>query len=155
MDFTTPFINWLLKSDYIKNNKLFLNAVEAQDNNVQIVTQQVAETQITKYVDGSKSYPITFNINNYKSISYDQLVKSMVAGNENVSDILDVAQIIDFVEGMNSKGDYPNFGDDITVEKIYCQYNTPSTPVIDSSQSPALARFTIPIVCEVFEDAKA
>lgn len=154
MDFITPFITWLLKSDYIKNNKLFLNAIEAQDNNVQIITQQIPENQVTKYIDGSKSYPITFSINNYKSISYSQLVKTMLEGNENLNDILDVSKIIEFVKDMEAKGNYPIFGDNITVEKVYCQYNTPSTPAIDSSYSPALAKFTIPIVCEVFEDAK-
>lgn len=152
-DFTTPFIKWLLKSDYIKKNKLFLNAVKAQDNNVQIVTQQIADNQITTYVDGSKTYPITFFINNYKSINYNQLVKSMVEGNENVSDLLDVAEIIKFVNEMNEKEEYPIFSNNITVEKIYCRYKTPSTPAFDSSNSPALAKFTIPIVCEVYEDA--
>lgn len=152
MDFITPFIKWLLQSDYIKQNKIFLNAVEAQDENKQIVTQQIAENQITNYVDGSKSYPITFTINDYKSIAYSQLVKSMVEGNENVADILDTQKIIEFVNDMEKNGNYPMFADNITVEKVYCQYKTPNTPAIDSSQFPALAKFTIPIVFEVFED---
>lgn len=153
MDFITPFIEWLLQSDYIKNNKVFLNAVEAKDDNIQIVTQQIAENQITNYVDGSKSYPITFSINNYKSISYNQIVKSMISGNENVGNLLDVAKVIEFVNEMENKKKYPLFADKITVEKVYCQYQTPNTPAIDSSSSPALAKFTIPIVFEVFENA--
>lgn len=152
MDFITPFIEWLLQSKYIKQNKLFLNAIEAQDGNVQIVTQQIAENQITNYIDGSKSYPITFSINNYKSISYNQIVKSMIEGNENITDLLDVSKIVEFVNDMNKKGNYPIFADNITVEKAYCQYKTPNTPAVDGSLSPALAKFTIPIVFEVFED---
>lgn len=153
MDYITPFIKWLLQSEYVKNNKIFLNAMEAQDNNVQIVTQQIAENQVEHYVDGSKSYPITFSINNFKSVSYNQLVKTMLEGNENVTDILDVSKIIEFVNEMESKDNYPVFADNIIVEKVYCQYNTPSTPAIDSGLSPGLAKFTIPIVFEVFEDA--
>lgn len=152
MNFITPFITWLLQSDYIKNNKLFLNAIEAADNNLQIVTQQITENQVTKYVDGSKSYPITFSINNYKSVSYSQLVKTMLEGNENITDLLDVSKIIEFVNEMNQKGNYPIFADNIMVEKAYCQYKTPNTPAVDGSLSPALAKFTIPIVFEVFED---
>ena len=154
MDFITPFIKWLLQSEYIKQNKVFLNAIEAQDNNVQIVTQQISKNQITNFVDGSKSYPITFSINNYKSISYSQIVKNMVEGNDNLSDLLDAAKVIEFVGEMEKQGNYPLFADNITVEKVYCQYNTPNTPAIDSSVSPALAKFTIPIVFEVFEDAE-
>lgn len=153
MDFITPFIEWLLQSEYVKQNKVFLNAIQAQDNNLQVVTQQIADNQVTKYVDGSKSYPITFSINNYKSISYNQVVKTMISGNENLNDILDVVQIIEFVKEMERKGNYPIFADNITVEKVYCQYKTPNTPAIDGSLSPALAKFTIPIVFEVFEDA--
>ena len=118
-----------------------------------MVTQQIAENQVVKYVDGSKTYPITFSINTYKSISYNQVVKTMISGNENITDLLDVSKIIEFVKEMESKGKYPTFADNITVEKVYCQYNTPNTPAIDSSLSPALAKFSIPIVFEVFEDA--
>lgn len=154
MDYITPFVNWLLRSDYIKSNKVFLNAVEAKDNNVQIIIQQIAENQVKRYVDGSKSYPITFSINNFKSVSYNQLVKTMLEGNENIADILDVSKIIEFVKEMEDKSDYPDFGENITVEKVYCQYNTPPTPAIDSGFSPSLAKFTIPIVFEVYEDAE-
>lgn len=153
MNFTTPFIEWLLQSNYIKNNKLFLNAVQAQENNVQIVTQQIADNQVTEYVDGSKEYPITFFINNYKMIDYDQMIKTDIPMNGNIEILLDVQKIIEFVKNMEKQGNYPKFSDNIRVEKVYCQYNTPSTPAIDSSYSPALAKFTIPIVCEVFEDA--
>ncbi len=154
MDFISPFLKWLLQSDYIKNNKLFLNATSAQDSNVQVITQQIPENQVKRFIDGSKTYPITFSINTFKSVSYNQIVKTMIEGNENVEDILDVQKIIEFVKEMEAKGNYPVFADNITVEKIYCQYNTPSTPAVDSSFSPALAKFTIPIVCEVFEDAE-
>ena len=143
-----------MKSDYIKANKVFLNAVQAEDNNLQIITQQIAENQVKHYIDGSKSYPITFSINNYKSFSYNQLVKTMIEGNENIEALVDVSKIIEFVKEMEEKGDYPIFSDNITVEKVYCQYNTPPTPAIDNSFSPSLAKFSIPIVCEVYEDAE-
>lgn len=119
---------------------------------MQIVTHQIAQSQVKEYIDGSKRYPITFSIMNYKSVSYNQLVKTKIDGNENVADILDVAQIIEFVKEMDEQGNYPVFANNITVEKIYCQYNTPPTPAVDSGVSPALAKFTIPIVCEVYED---
>lgn len=154
MDYITPFITWLLQSEYIKNNPLFLNAMQAQDNNVQIITQQISDNKVKTYVDGSKSYPITFFINNFKSISYNQLAKSLITGNENVSDLLEVSKVIEFVKDMESKGNYPKFTENITVERIYCQYKTPSTPTVDSSVSPPLAKFTIPIVCEVYEDVE-
>lgn len=154
MDLITPFIEWLLKSDYIKKNKLFLNAIMAQDGNIQIVTQQISDNQIKRFVDGSKSYPLTYSIVHFKSASYNPLVKTNLGTDENLSDIIDVHKIIEFVTEMESKSDYPIFSNKITVEKVYCRYNTPPTPTFDGSLSPALAKFVIPIVFEVYEDAE-
>ena len=154
IDLVSPFIKWLLQSDYIKSNRLFLNAISAQDGSVQIITQQIPDNQVKRFIDGSKAYPITFSINSFKTVSYDQLIKTMVEGSENIEGLLDVQKIVEFVKTMDADGNYPAFADNITVERIYCQYNTPSTPTVDSSYSPALAKFTMPIVCEVFEDAE-
>lgn len=151
MDFITPFVNWLLQSEYIRSNKLFINAVKVQDNNIQIVTQQVARNQIVEYVDGSKLYPITFNILNFKSVTYNPLVKSMPEGNENIGDLLEVGKVIEFVKEMEKQGEYPKFGDKYEVQSVYCRYDTPSSPTVNGSLSPTLAKFTIPIVCEVLE----
>lgn len=154
MDLITPFINWLLKSDYIKNNKLFLNAIRAQDDNLQIITHQVAENQVKRFVDGSKAYPVTFSIVAFKTASYNPLVKTKLGADENLSDILDVSKIIEFVKEMDEQGNYPVFDDNITVERAYCHYNTPPTPAIDSGLNPVLAKFVIPVVFEVYEDVE-
>lgn len=154
MDFITPFINWLLKSDYIKRNKLFLNAIRAQDGNIQIIPHQVSENQIKRFVDGSKSYPLTFSIVHFKSASYNPLLKTKLGADENLSDILDINRIIEFVKDMERQGEYPIFSENITVEKACCQYSTVPTPAFDGSLSPVLAKFVLPIVFEVFEDVE-
>lgn len=149
MDYITPFITWLLQSEYIKNNKIFLNAVQAKDNSLQIVTRQIARNSVKKYVNGSKEYPITFNILNYKSVTHDQLVKTMIGSNENLETLLEVNQVITFVEEMENQGNYPDFGENYEVQSVYCEYSTPSSPAIDGNLS--LAKYSIPIVCEVLE----
>lgn len=153
MDYITPFLSWLLKCDYIKENKLFLNAVQAKDNSIQLVTQQISKSQDKHYIDGSTLHRVIFTVFDYKSISFNQLVKTMLDSNENVSDLLEVAKIAEYVEQAEKSGDYPNFGDNFEVQAIYCEYLTPSTPAIDNSISPALAKYSIPIICEVLEYA--
>ena len=61
--------------------------------------------------------------------------------------------VIDFVKEMENKHDYPLFADNISVDKVYSQNATPSTPTIDGSLTPPLAKFTTSIVFEVFENA--
>ena len=152
MDFTTPFIKWLLKCKYLKNNKLFLNAAKAENNNTQIVTQQINRDESKEYVDGSTLHKVVFTLFDYKSIQFAQLFNAMIDKNENVEKLLEVGAINDFISKMELKGDYPNFGDEYEVQRIYCKYLTPSSPTIDGNLS--LAKYSIPIVCEVLELAK-
>lgn len=143
MDFVTPFIEWLLQCEYIQNNKLFLNAVDAKDNNIQIATQQVQKVQ--EYIDGSGMYKIVFTLFDYKSISFYPILKTIIDNNENVCDLLTAQKINDFVVEKENEQNYPNFGDNYEVQRIYPQYVTPSMPSIDNS----LAKYSIPIICEV------
>lgn len=149
MDYVTPFLKWLLNSDYIRGNKLFLNAVEAKDNNIQIVTQQITRSQDKEYVDGSVLHRIVFTVFDFKSISFNQLVKTMVENAENVVDLLEAGQIIDYVEQRNKEKDFPDFGKDFEVQRIYSEYGSPSTPSVDGTAQ--LAKYSIPIVCEVLD----
>lgn len=151
-DYITPFIKWLLKSDYIKNNKLFLNAVEAKNNNIQIVTQQISKDEDKEYVDGSVLHRIHFTLFDYKSIQFHQLFNAMLEQNENVEKLLEVGNINDFISQKEKEGDYPDFGDSFEVQNIYCKYHTPSSPAIDGNLS--LAKYSIPVVCEVLEYAE-
>ena len=150
MNYVSPFVKWLLQSEYIKKNKLFLNAVEAQDSNIQIVTQQIARNEDKRYIDGSVLHKVRFTVFDFKSISFNQLLKTMLDGNENISDLLEVGNINDFVSEMEENGNYPDFGENYEVQTVYCEYTTPSTPTIDNS----LAKYSIPIVCEVLEYGK-
>lgn len=149
MDYVTPFLKWLLNSDYIRGNKLFLNAAEAKDNNIQIVTQQIMRSQDKEYVDGSVLHRIVFTVFDFKSISFNQLVKTMVENAENVVDLLEAGQIIDYVEQRNKEKNFPDFGKDFEVQRIYSEYGSPSTPSVDGTAQ--LAKYSIPIVCEVLD----
>jgi hypothetical protein len=151
MDYVATCIKWLLKSEYIKKNKLFLNAAEAKDNSIQIVTQEISRSQDKKYVDGSVLHKVIFTIFDYKSISFNSLLQSALEKNENIADLLEVGNIPDFVAEMENKNDYPDFGAGFEVQSVYCENSTPSTPVIDNNVFPALAKFSVPIVCEVLE----
>lgn len=154
MDYVTPFIKWLLQSEYIKKNKLFLNAVQAKDNSKQIVTQQINKNQDIEYIDGSTLHRVIFTVFDYKSINFNQLLKTRLESNENIEDLLEVGNINEFVAKMEKDCNYPDFGKRFEVQKIYCEYLTPSSPTIDSNSSPALAKYSIPIICEVLENTE-
>ena len=146
MDFTTPFISWLLNCPAIRDNKLFLNAIEAKDNAIQIVTEQINTNEDRNFIDGSVLHRVLFTIFDFKSISFQMLVKTMLENNENIGDLLAVGTINDWIVAQNNSKNFPVF-DGWEVQRIYPVYRTPSTPTIDSDN--LLARYSIPIVCEV------
>ena len=146
MDFTTPFLEWLITCPSIKNNRLFLNAVEAKDNAIQVVTEQINTNEDENYIDGSVLHRVLFTIFDFKSINFQMLVKTMLENNENVADLLEVGAINDWIVTQNLAKNYPTF-DGWEVQRIYPVYRTPSTPTIDNDN--LLARYSIPIVCEV------
>lgn len=150
MNFTTPLINWLCQNDIISANPLFLNASKSQDNAIQIVTEQISKQDDIEYIDGSILHKITFTLFDYQSISFNQLVKTMIDKNENVADLLTLGNIAEWVREQDKNGNYPDFGSEYEVQKIYPVYLSPSTPSIDNG----MAKYSVPIVCEVLECQK-
>ena len=150
MDYTTPFVEWLIKNcDYVKNNKLFLNAVTAENNNKQIVTQHIARSEDKHYCDGSVLRKIKFTIFDFQSISFNMLVKNAIDNNENIEGLLSASQIIDFIEQAEKDRNYPLFADGIEVQEMYSEYGSPSTPSIDSNAS--LAKYSIPVTVVILD----
>lgn len=149
MDLITPFLNWIIQCPEISSNKLFLNAVTAQDKAIQIVSQEIISANDKKFVDGSVQHTVLFTIFDYKSISFNQMVKTMVERNENVADLLSVSAIADWVVEQNDLQNYPDFGSNYEVQEITPIYRTPGTPTIDNNN--LLAKYSIPISCEVIK----
>ena len=152
MDFLTPFITWLLTCPIIASNKLFLNQINAKDKDIQIVTQQIMRSQSKYYVDGTCEHKVIFTLFDYKSPSFNRLVVTAIENNENVSDLLDTSGIIEWIEQQRKTRNLPVFTGNYECTDVYCQYLSPSTPTTDNSGSAPLARFSIPIVCEVFQN---
>ena len=148
-DYITPFLEWILGCNFFRNNRLFLNQAQAEDQNLQIVTNQIYRNELREFADGGTFKKIRYTINCYLNISDNQLVKTALESNENIENLNGLNDIIKFIKMQDKLRNYPRFGDDYEVQTIYPEYDAPSTPMIDSENDPALAVYTIPVVCEV------
>lgn len=156
MDFITPFIEYIMQCDSVKNNRLFINVIaNAQDGAKQLVTSQIDRAQDKEFVDGSVLHKVIFTVFDFKSISFNTIVKSMLKKNKNIESLLEVQSLIDWISDQQKKRNYPNFGNDYEVERIETTYLTPSTPAIDSTTTPEIAKYSIPIVCYVMDYTEA
>lgn len=151
MDYITPFIKWLLTCPYVRKNKVFANAMQASKDNIEIVTQQISRSQDKCYIDGSVLHRVVFTVFDYKSISFNQLVKTMVDKNENVANLLETRKLIDWIAEQRKNGKYPDFGRNCVVQDVYTEYSSPSTPSVDNTTTPAIARYSLPVICEVLD----
>ena len=74
MDKNKSVIDFLLQCPQIKDNPLFFNFAEAQDNNKQFVTAANSKSISKEYIDGSVLKQYTFTIIDYRSVSYQAIV---------------------------------------------------------------------------------
>jgi len=156
MDKNQSVIEYLLDCPQLKQNPLFFNAINAQDNNKQIVTL-ANDIKVNKpFIDGSVMRRYTFTIIDFKSVTYQPVVKlpGEQYKNENVSDMFDAQGIIDWISEQNDIRNFPDFGKDTQIEEIKALSENPNLNGIDSSSTPSLAKYSISIQIDYIDFSK-
>lgn len=154
MDKNKQVIDYLLQCPVIAENPLFFNFAQAEDNNKQIVTVANDRAVERPYIDGSVLRRYTFTIIDYRSVIYQSVVKLPNYSNENVEEMLDVQSIIDWVTEQNDIRNYPDFGDDCTVDEIIALTDTPKLNGVDNSITPNLAKYSVSIQITYLDKSK-
>ena len=129
-------------------NPVFFNFSEAKNNNKQIIATSNEKAVQKPFIDGSVLKQYTFTIIDYKSITYQAIVKiigTTAYNNENVEEMLEVQDIIDWITEQNDNRHFPNFGSDCIIEEITALTENPRLNGVDISASPALARYSVSI----------
>ena len=147
-------IDFLMQMDYIKDNSLFFNFINASNDNKQLVAMSDDKALDRTYIDGSVLKRFTFTLIDYKSITYNPLVNLTGYSNENVDDLLDVQSIIDWITEQNDLHNYPNFGSDCEIQSMEALSNQPNLNGVDTSLTPALAKYSVSIRIEYIDTSK-
>lgn len=160
MDLNKAVVNFLLECPVIKNNPLYFNAINAEDNSKQVITVSDSREINKPYIDGSVMKRYTFTIVDFRSVVYQPIVKTPTGGldetkpNENMSEMLDVQSLIDWISSKDEKREFPDFGTDCMVERVVATTNTPTLNGIDRSVTPALAKYSITIQVDYLDNSK-
>lgn len=151
VDKNQAVIEFLLQCPYIKDNPLFFNFINAKDNNKQVVTSGNDKVIDRPFIDGSVQKRYTFTIMDYKSVSYMAIAKIIGSGtvdyypDENMEDILDTQQIIDWITEQENARNYPDFGEECVIDDMRALTDNPNLNTVDTSITPALAKYSISI----------
>lgn len=155
VDKNQAIIEFLLGCAQINDNPLFFNAINAKDNDKQIVTQSDDIALNKKFIDGSVLKRFTFSIIDFRSVIYQPIPKVEGYVSENVEDFLDVQGIMDWVNEQADLQHYPDFGDDCQIDSMTTTAENPNLNGIDTSATPALAKYSMSIQIDYLDTSKA
>jgi hypothetical protein len=140
-DMNAVMLQYLCECPTIQENPIYFNFAQSQDNNQLFVTS--TNTINEEYVDGSKLRRYQFTLFVYKSLSYDPVVKmeGYVKSHENVSEVADLQEILDWIQQQADEKNYPDFGTDCIIDNMKTATSNPVLYGTDVSVTPALAKY--------------
>lgn len=154
VDKNQAVIDFLLTCPSIENSPLYFNFVNAEDNNIELLTFANEANLNKPYIDGSVQKRYSFTIVAYKSITSTEVVKLTGYVNENVEDLVDTQAIIDWIVDQNDSRNFPDFGEDCLIDEIRVTSNEPRLNGIDMAKTPALAVYNITIQVDYIDNSK-
>jgi len=154
IDKNQAMLNYLFNCPTVQNSPLFFNFGEAKEDSTQFVTTSNSETYGTTFVDGSILKYYVFTLLTFKTISYNAVVKAEGYPDENLLEMAEFQEVIDWVNEQEDERNYPDFGADCVVDSIRCLTANPVLSDVDSSQEPAIATYSITIQVEYLDKSK-
>lgn len=151
MDKNQAVIDFLLQCPQIKENPLFFNFAEAEDNNKQIVTVANDKSVSKEFIDGSVQRLYTFTIIDYRSVTYQAIVKMAGYANENVEEMFDIQKMIEWVSEQAKVRNYPDFGEKCIINNMWAVTDTPNLNGVDTSAQPPLAKYSVSVQIEYLD----
>lgn len=152
VDKNQAVVDFLLTCPAIQNSNLYFNFTEAEDNNKQIVTLANEKALHKAFIDGVVEKQYTFTIIDFKAMTPKPVVEGRV--DENVDDMLQVQELIDWVTEQDELGNFPNFGENCEIENIRALTDNPNLNGIDSNISPALAKYSVSVQIDYLDNTK-
>lgn len=154
MDKNQAVINFLIQCPQIRDNPLFFNFAEVEDNSRQIVTMANDRVVNKPYIDGSVLKRFTFTLVDYRTVTYQSIVKLEGYPNENVSELMDIQSVMDWINEQADLHNYPDFGSDCVIESMRTATDEPTLNGVDKSVSPSIAQYSMSIIIEYIDNSK-
>lgn len=147
-------IDYIITCPTILNSPLYFNFINAKDNTNQVFTESTDTYTNRNYVDGSVEKLYTFTILTFKSAADIAVVKMVGYENENLSDMSDVQNLIEWIKEQNEARNFPNFGEDCIIDSIETTTEEPKFEGIDEQISPPLAVYSTSIQIKYIDISK-
>lgn len=155
IDKNERIITYLWHCPAIKQNPIFFNYGEKEDNNQLFITVANSIDVEKKFIDGSKECVYTFTMVFYKSASYNPVIEGL--SDENMEEFIDIQSIADWIDEQNDNNIFPDFGKDCVIDSIETLTNMPITDrntSEDENAQPALAQYSLGVRIRYLDNSK-
>lgn len=154
MDKNQAVIDFLIQCPEVQADPLFFNFIHAKEDNKQMITLGNDKVTNEAYINGDVLKQYSFTLIDFKSVAYNPIVKQEGYTDENVEDMATVQALIDWIEEQAGLHNYPNFGEECVIQDMKVLSDNPNLNGIDSSTSPALAKYSISIEIDYIDTSK-
>ena len=156
VDKNTATLDFIATYPDVQTNPLFVNFINAKDNNIQFLTDSNDKVLNKPFIDGSVMKRYTFSLVITKSISSMAIAKDLELGllSENLDDIANIQALMDWVNEQGDNHNYPDFGDKCIIEDMHTTAENPSVDGINTEVTPALALYSMEIRIDYIDYTK-
>lgn len=155
MDKNQIMIEYLNTCPAISERSLYFNYAEGEDDTNHFVTQATDKASQKPYVDGSVEKIYSFTIISYKSLGYRAVDTEDVSTDENLGEISEVQEIIDWITEQSENSNYPNFGESCIIDDMRCTTDKPVLlGVFSDNVGNPIARYSMTIQIDYLDKSK-
>lgn len=152
MDKNQKLIEFLQTCPTIKDNPLFFNFGNVEDNAHQVTISSDDVYLQKPYIDGSVQKRYTCIIDSFKSVACIPLIEGST--DENIEDFTEVQNLLDWINEQGDNYNFPDFGEDMVIDKMETLTAKPVLAGIESSLNPPMAIYRITIQIDYIDYTK-
>lgn len=124
-------------------------AGRAESDSIQVLTEAGDSQNNRSFIDGSIEKRFDFVVAFYKAVNHTGYVLDRGSANLNLEGILDVQELIDWLDAQNAARNYPDFGEKKQIDSVRSVNNEPMLAWIDGEHySPPVAKYTVTVRVE-------
>lgn len=146
-------LDFLASYNDMHSSPIFVNFINAKDDDVQFLTSSNDKKLNRTYIDGSVRKQYIFSLVITKSITDMAIAKDLMT-NENVDDMAELQKFMDWVNEQGELLNFPNFGADCDIEEMHTVAENPELTGINTEVAPALALYSIEIRIDYIDYSK-
>lgn len=146
-------LNFLATYDGVATSPIFINFMNAKNDDVQFLTESNDTALHQAYIDGSVKKRYTFSLLITKTIT-DMPVAKDIMTNENVEDIAELQEFMDWINAQGENNVFPDFGENCVIEEMKTTAENPDLTGINTEATPALALYSMEIRIDYIDYSK-